>query len=120
MHFMLLCSINEQAWERVPSGERDQIMTEYGRLLQDLAADGRLKAGAKLMPIATAKTVRGGKGKSVVVDGPFAEAKEHLGGFHLVECKDMAEALAIANRIPPLRVGSCVEVRPVEFIEPPI
>jgi hypothetical protein len=119
MHFMLLCSINEQEWERVPAGERDQLMAEYGTLLQHLAADGRLKAGAKLQPIATAKTIRGGNGKTVLVDGPYAEAKEHLGGFHLIECKDMAEALAIAKRIPPLKVGSCVEVRPVEFMEPP-
>lgn len=117
MHFMLLCSINEGEWESLPESKRDEIMRDYGAVLQELAKSGHLKAGAKLESVSTAVTVRGKNGRFKVTDGPFAETKEHLGGFHLIECKDLDEAMAIAKRIPSLRVGSSVEVRPVAFTE---
>lgn len=118
MHFMLLCSINETEWDRLPEARRDEIMQEYGTLLQELAQSGHLRAGAKLRPVATARTLRRKAGQVTVTDGPYAEAKEHIGGFHLLECRDQAEAMAIAGRIPSLRVGASVEVRPVDFLEP--
>ena len=88
-------------------------MREYGELLQSLDRTGCHLASAKLQPVATASTVRGRNGKPVVTDGPFAETKEQLGGYHLVECADLDEAIAIAKRIPTLAHGGSVEVRPV-------
>src|SRR5262245_2617016 len=108
MHFLLLCSLNETRWKRVPAPERSGIMAEYGEVLRDLSERGFLKSGAKLKPVATAKTLMGKRGGTVVVDGPYTEAKEHLGGFHLIECRDMDEAIAIARRIPSLRAGSAI------------
>ncbi len=117
MHFMLLCSIDETEWNNLPEATRDGVMRDYGTLLQDLAKSGHLKTGAKLQPVATAATVRGKNGRMKITDGPFAESKEQVGGFHLIECRDRDEALSIAKRIPSLRVGAAVEVRPVEFME---
>jgi hypothetical protein len=74
---------------------------------------GLLIAAEALQPVETATTVRVRNGKVSVVDGPFAETKEQLGGYHLVECQNLDEAIAIAGRIPTLRVGGSVEVRPV-------
>lgn len=118
MHFMLLCSINEAEWESLPQARRDEVMREYGDLLRDLARAGHLRSGAKLQSVTTARTLRRKKGRDVLIDGPFAEAKEHLGGYHLIECRDQAEAIAIAKRIPSLSVGSSIEIRPVDFLEP--
>jgi hypothetical protein len=90
-------------------------MREYGEFQESLTASGRYRAGAKLGASHTATTLRERAGKPVVTDGPFAETKEQLGGYHLVDCKDLDEAIAIARRIPTLRAGGVVEVRPVEF-----
>ena len=117
MHFTLLCSINEGKWESLPESTRNEVMRDYGAVLQELVKSGHLKAGAKLESVSTAVTVRGRNGRFKVTDGPFAETKEHLGGFHLIECKDLDEAMSIAKRIPSLRVGAAVEVRPVAFTE---
>ena len=81
----------------------------------DLRAAGRLVAAEALQPIATAKTLRIRSGATTIVDGPFAETKEHLAGFYLIDAADMDEALAIAAKIPPARPGS-VEVRPVRIL----
>ncbi|HZL73077.1 MAG TPA: YciI family protein [Planctomycetota bacterium] len=118
MHFMLLCTMNEGEWSGLPESTRGEVMRDYGALLQDLAQSGHLKTGAKLQPTATAATIRGRNGRMKVTDGPFAEAKEQIGGFHLIECRDRDEAVSIAKRIPSIRVGAAVEVRPVEFMEP--
>jgi hypothetical protein len=82
--------------------------------VQSIVKSGHYLAGAKLQSSATATTVRGRNGKPVLTDGPFAETKEQLGGYHLVECKDLDEALSIAKRIPTIRVGGTIEVRPLE------
>ena len=89
-------------------------MQEYGTLVQDLEKSGHYVGGAKLRPTATAVTVRQKSGDTVLMDGPFAETKEQLGGFHLLECRDLEEALSIAKRIPTLAAGGVVEVRAVE------
>ncbi|OFZ87890.1 MAG: hypothetical protein A3I62_02370 [Betaproteobacteria bacterium RIFCSPLOWO2_02_FULL_62_79] len=68
----------------------------------------------KLQSTASATSVRGKNGKPVITDGPFTETKEQLGGYHLVECRDLNEALSLAARIPTIRVGGTIEVRPVE------
>jgi hypothetical protein len=86
-------------------------MREYAELLQSLDRSGQHLASAQLQPSSTASTVRGRSGKPVVTDGPFAETKEQLGGYHLVECKDLDEAVSIAKRIPTIPFGGTVEVR---------
>lgn len=114
MQYLLLCCFDEDRWQKLAAPERDRIMREYGAFQRDLAASGRYLAGAKLGSTQTATTLREHAGKPVITDGPFAETKEQLGGYHLVECNDLDEAIAIARRIPTLAAGGAVEVRPVE------
>jgi hypothetical protein len=111
MQYLLLCCIDEQHWSALSEPARDGVMKAYGELLQSLDASGRHLASARLAPASTARTVRGHRGGTVVTDGPFAETKEQLGGYHLIECADFDEALAIAHRIPTLPYGGTVEVR---------
>ena len=113
MQYLLLCCFDEARWNRLSRNRRDQIMQEYREVLDDLVARGHYRAGGKLEPSATATTLRERDGKPVVTDGPFAETKEQLGGYHLVECRDLDEALAIARRIPTLPAGGAIEVRPL-------
>ncbi|HSA61576.1 MAG TPA: YciI family protein [Nitrospiraceae bacterium] len=114
MEYMLMCCFSEKAWTGLPANEKDRIMGEYGALVQSLAQRGQLRGGGQLRPTSSATTVRVRNGKPVVSDGPFAETKEQLGGYHLVDCKDLDEALAIAARIPTLSAGGAIEVRPLE------
>src|SRR5262245_37205795 len=113
MQFLLMCCIDDALWTNLPEARRGWIMDEYGKLVHELKPSGRLLAGAKLDDSGSAVTVRENRGKPVVVDGPFAETKEQLGGYHLIKCKDRDEAVAIALRIPTLAVGGSIEVRPV-------
>jgi hypothetical protein len=114
MQYLLMCCIDEALWAGLPETEKGQVMREYDELLQAVGKRGQLRASVKLGPSSTSTTVRERNGKPAVTDGPFAETKEQLGGYHLVECKDLDEALAIAARIPTIRVGGSIEVRPVE------
>jgi hypothetical protein len=113
MQYLLMCCFEEARWTALPGSERDRIMDEYGKLIHELKLSGRLLAGAKLDQSASAVTVRKKNGTPAFVDGPFAETKEQLGGYHLIECKDQDEAVLIALRIPTLAAGGAVEVRPV-------
>ena len=113
MRYLLLCCIEEKRWEEIPESQRNGIMREYGELLQSLDKSGQHLASARLKASSTASTVRGRNGKPAVTDGPFAETKEQLGGYHLVECKDLDEAISIAKRIPTIPHGGTVEVRPL-------
>lgn len=113
MQYLLLCCTNEKDWNNLPASERDGIMQEYRNWIQDLDRAGSHVTSAQLQPTGTAATVRMQRGKHVITDGPFAETKEQLGGYHLIECADMEEATSIAARIPTLRVGGTVEVRPL-------
>jgi hypothetical protein len=117
MQFLLMCCASEAQWAKLPDSQRDKIMDEYGRLIHELKQSGRLLGGAKLDRAASAVTVREKNGKPVLTDGPFAETKEQLGGYHLIECQDRDEALAIARRIPTLPVGGVIEVRPLLWRE---
>jgi hypothetical protein len=117
MQYLLMCCIDESLWTNLPQARRDQVMDAYGRWVEDLKQRRQLVAGAKLDQAARAVTVREKNGKSVVVDGPFAETKEQLGGYHLLECKDRAEAISLAQRIPTLAVGGTIEVRPILYLE---
>jgi hypothetical protein len=114
MRYLLLCCFDEKRWEKIPQAQRDGIMREYGALLQSLDNSGHHVASAKLQSSLTATTIRGENGNPAVTDGPFAETKEQLGGYHLIECKDLDEAVSIAKRIPTIPFGGTIEIRPLE------
>lgn len=110
MQYMLLIYHNEK--ERLSPSDESKMMQDYMTFTQDIVKTGKFKAGDRLQPTASATTVKVRNGKTVTTDGPFAETKEQLGGYYLVEAKDLDEALAIAARIPGARHGS-IEVRPI-------
>jgi len=112
MKYMLLIYDNEQAWSRISEAEQGKIYGEYMQFTEDIKASRNYLAGAQLHPIATASSVRVRNGKELVTDGPFAETHEQLGGYYLIEAKDLDEATKIAARIPSARLGT-IEVRPV-------
>ena len=115
MQYLLLCCFDEKQWEKLPNSQRDEIMDQYQILEDDLVESGHYRAGAKLGAISAATTVRMKNGRPAITDGPFAETKEQIGGYHLIECRNLDEAVAIAMRIPTLPAGGTVEVRPVEY-----
>lgn len=109
MKYLLLIYTPEQSWTE---GDREKCFAESTQLVHDLQSKKQYLAAAPLHPVATATSVRVRDGKRLVTDGPFAETREQLGGFFLVEASDLDEAIAIAARIPGARKGT-VEVRPV-------
>ncbi len=112
MKYMLLIYMGENAMN---DAEREHCYQESAALCQELAASGQYVDAAPLHPVATATSVRVREGKSIVTDGPFAETREQLGGFYLIEAGNLDEAIRIAARIPPARLGT-VEIRPVREI----
>jgi hypothetical protein len=112
MKYMLLIYDNEQAWGKMTEAERTKIMGEYRQFSQEIGASGHHKASSQLQPTAMAKSVQVRDGKRLVTDGPFAETREQLGGYYLIEAKDIDEAIEIAARIPSSRLGT-IEVRPL-------
>ena len=119
MRYMCLIYGDEAARPAEGSPESGQIMGEYYAYGDQISKAGVFKSGEALLPVATATTVRVRDGKTMTTDGPFAETKEQLGGYYLLDCKDLDEAIAWAAKIPDARNGS-VEVRPVwEFPEAP-
>jgi hypothetical protein len=115
MQYLLMCCFEETAWNAIPEKERETVMRDYGAWIESATASGHYRAGGKLKPSSLSTTVRQKSGKPVIIDGPFAETREQLGGYHVLECADLDEALALASRIPTLRVGGTIEVRPIEF-----
>ena len=113
MQYMLLCCFDESSWEKLSDQHKEAIMRDYGAVIQSLVDSGRFRGGGRLHPTAAATTVRMRNGKMVLTDGPFAETKEQFGGYHVIECKDLDEAISIAGRIPTLPAGGAIEVRPV-------
>ena len=112
MEYLLMIYDEEKMWTKMSDSERGKLMADYGAFTKDIIASGHFKGGNPLQPTASATTVRVRDGKSVLTHGPFAETREQLGGYYLVEAKDLDEATAIAARIPSARFGS-IEVRPV-------
>jgi hypothetical protein len=112
MQFLLLIYDPEQDFVKLSEAEVAAMYQEYGQFTKEITEKGKFVAGHQLQPIGTAKTVRIRNGKQVTTDGPFAETKEQLGGFYMINAKDHAEAVAIAARIPSARTGS-IEVRPI-------
>ena len=109
MTYMLLVYLDENA---LSESEREKCYVESAQLTQELHRMGQYLGASPLHPISTATSLRVREGKPLVTDGPFAETREQLGGFFLVNARDLDEALGIAARIPAARVGT-IEVRPV-------
>jgi len=112
MKYMLLIYLEEKAWASQTEPERQEIYREYRELIEELTRDGKFLVGDQLQPSTTANSVKVREHKTLITDGPFAETREQLGGFFLVEALDLAEANAIAARIPSALTGT-IEVRPV-------
>ncbi len=112
MQYLLLIYQNEVEYARNDAETSQKMLQEYGAFTQSIIQSGNFKAGDRLQPTSTATTVRVRHGKTLTTDGPFAETREQLGGYYLIEAKDLDAALAIAARIPSARIGS-IEVRPI-------
>lgn len=112
MKYMLLCYDDEAAWERAGQATLQDAMQEAVQLTHELDARGQYLSAAPLHPVATATSVRVRDGRRLVTDGPFAETREVLGGYYLIDVKDLNEAISIAARHPGARLGT-VEVRPI-------
>ena len=113
MKYMLLVYLAEDA---LTDEERAECYVKSAQLTQDLNSTGQYLAASPLHPVATATSVRVRDGRRVVTDGPFAETREQLGGYYVIEAKDLDEAISIAERVPPAKFGT-VEIRPVMEIE---
>ncbi len=113
MKYMLLVYLAENAMNQE---EREHCYVESTQLAHDLKAKGQYLAASPLHPVATATSVRVRDGRRLVTDGPFAETREQLGGYYLIEAKDLDSAIGIAARIPSARDGS-IEVRPIWVYE---
>lgn len=112
MQYLLLIYGNESYFSRLSGEEQGKIAQEFGEYTQSIARSGHFRDGNELDVTTKAATLRLRDNKRVVTDGPFAETKEQLGGYYLVEAKDQEEALALAARIPSARWGA-IEVRPI-------
>ena len=112
MQYLLMIYQNEADYAKMDAATAQKMTEEYGVFTQGIIQSGNFKAGDRLQPVSTATTVRVRDGKELVTDGPFAETHEQLGGYFLIEAKNLDEATAIAARIPSARTGS-IEVRPL-------
>ena len=118
MQYMLLIYGDESSWDSRSDQERGQIFEAYGAFTEELRQSGSMVAGDALQPTQTATTVRVQDGETLTTDGPFAETKEQLGGYYLIEADSLDEAIEWAAKVPGARHGS-VEVRPVMVFEEP-
>ena len=118
MKYMLLIYDDEQVWAKLSATEQQKLFGEYMAFTQSIRASGHYVSGAPLQPVATATSVRVRNDKQLVTDGPFAETQEQLGGYYLIEARDLDEAIGIAQRIPSVRLGT-IEIRPVMEIGAP-
>ena len=113
MQYLLLIYDDETKWASMSEAESGKFFAEYMEFTESIKKSGHYVAGDALQPTSTATTVRVRDGKTLSTDGPFAETREQLGGYYLVEAKDLDEAMAIAARIPSAKIGS-IEVRPIQ------
>ena len=119
MRYIALIYLDEKLNPAPGSPEMEKLMADYYAYGDEVTRRGAFKAGDALMPVAMATTVRVRDGKTLTTDGPFAETKEQLGGYYVLNCKDLDEAIELAAKIPNARDGS-IEVRPLmEFDEHP-
>ena len=113
MRYMLLIYGDEKQTRTMSDADRTKIFAEYRDFTSGIQASGAYQAGDPLQPVSTATTVRMKSGKTVTTDGPFAETKEQLGGYYIVDARTLDEAIAIAGQIPSVRYGGSIEVRPI-------
>ena len=112
MQYLLLIYDAEKQFAQLPAAELGTLMADYNKFSTDIKASGHLVGANRLQPVSNATTVRVREGKTQITDGPFAETREQLGGYYLIEAKNLDEATAIAARIPSAKLGS-IEVRPI-------
>ncbi|MGQ0643493.1 MAG: YciI family protein [Gemmatimonadaceae bacterium] len=117
MRYICLIYEDESQWATMSDAEKGAIYADYDKFQGAIKKSGHYVAGDPLEPTHTATTVRVRNGKAQTTDGPFAETREQLGGYYLIDAKDLDEAVAIAGRIPGARFGS-IEVRPVMVVPP--
>ena len=113
MKYLCLIYDEEKGYAGMSKAEADAFMGEYFAFTEGIKKSGHYLAGEALKPVHTATTVRVRNGKMSTTDGPFAETKEQLGGFYMIEARDLNDAIQIASKIPSARIGS-IEVRPVQ------
>lgn len=113
MKYMLLVYLDEQA---LSDTEREHCYIESAQLARDLSSSGKYLSAGPLHPVATATSVRVRNGRRLVTDGPFAETREQLGGYYLIDAKDLDDAMSIAERVPVAKVGT-IEIRPLLEIQ---
>ena len=116
LHYLCLIYSDESQWPALPKPEYDQVLGEYLAYLEDVRKSGHYLGCNRLQPTSSATTVRVRNGRMAATDGPFAETKEQLGGYFLLEARDLNEAIQLAARIPGARYG-CIEVRPVMEVQ---
>ncbi len=112
MKYLCLIYDDEKKWSGMSKDESEAYLGEYFQFTEGIQKSGHLIGGEALQPVATATTVRVRNGKVSTTDGPFAETKEQLGGYYLIEAKDLNDAIQVASKIPSARLGS-IEVRPI-------
>jgi hypothetical protein len=112
MRYALLICSDESAVTALSPEEGETMLAEYAKFSEEMGQRGVLQGGERLRPTTDATTVQVRDGKVLTSDGPFAETKEQMGGFYLVDCKDLDEAIEVAAKIPGARIGS-IEVRPI-------
>ena len=116
MRYLCLIYDEEKKLAAMAKGESDAFMGEYFAFTEDIKKSGHYVGGNALQPVNTATSLRVRSGKMSTTDGPFAETKEQLGGYYLIEAKDLNDALQVASRIPSAKLGT-VEVRPIQEFE---
>lgn len=112
MKYLCLVYHEEERVDALPKEEFDAIMSDVLDYREELRQSGHYITSSPLQPVQTATTIRVRNGKVTITDGPFAETKEQLGGFYLIEARDLNDAIRVATRMPPARLGS-IEIRPL-------
>jgi hypothetical protein len=112
MKYLCLIYADESVWQKMSKEQSEALFAEYFAYTEEIKKSGHFLGGNPLQSVATASTVRVRQGKVSTTDGPFAETKEQLGGYYLIEAKDLNEAIQVGGRIPGAKIGS-IEVRPI-------
>jgi len=116
MQYLLMIYMNEAGMASATPADIAKVSNEYAKFTQDIVKNGNFKGGEQLHPTSAATTVRVRDGKTLMTDGPFAETREQLAGYYVIEAKNLDEATAIAARIPGALTGS-IEVRPIALMQ---
>ena len=118
MQYLLLIYGEEKTWDSLPDAERNKLMADFGSFTKSIVETKQFQGGNQLHPVSAATTVRVRQGKTLTTHGPFAETREQLGGYYLVESANLDEAIGIAARIPGAKSGT-IEVRPIMVMPMP-